>query len=131
MVPLAWVIDRRGLLRGAIIAAIIVVGSVVLSPGRWAEYGQFLETASIPDGSYNLAAGTPLLPRIVAAGVIGLLALRWCRLVPLAVTLFYPVLWFHALSTLVGVFSPSRPSDAAVADRTSWAGPAALAVVQP
>jgi hypothetical protein len=110
LVPLAWQRDRRGLLVGAGVAAAVTIASVLVSPNAWADYVRFLGTTSFPSGWYNLLEGVPLVLRLAVAFALAIAALRWVRLAPLAVLLAYPVVWFHALSTLVAVVTPINRS---------------------
>jgi hypothetical protein len=103
LVPLAWFRDRRGLLIGIVPTLAIIGVSVLLGPKLWSDYAAYLGRAEFPSGWYNLAVGIPLLARLVIAGLVALLAIRWVRLAPVAVFLAYPVVWFHGLSTLVAV----------------------------
>lgn len=106
LVPLGWLLDRRGLLAGIGVAAIIVIGSIVLAPDAWRDYLEFLAAGALPTGWYNLLVDVPVLPRIALAAAVGLAATRWIRLAPVAVLLAYPVVWFHALSTLTAMVAP-------------------------
>jgi len=106
LVPLAWLRDRRGLLIGIVPTLIVIALSVLIDPKLWSDYAAYLGRAEFPSGWYNLAAGIPLVARLVVAGVVSILAVRWVRLAPVAVLLAYPVVWFHGLSTLVSVVAP-------------------------
>jgi hypothetical protein len=116
LVPLAWMRDRTGLILGIVPTLAVVAVSVILAPVAWRDYIAFLGSAEFPSGWYNIAAGVPLVPRLIAAGVLALLTVRWVRLAPVAVLLAYPVVWFHGLSTLVAVVAP-LPRPAAVTRR--------------
>jgi hypothetical protein len=106
LVPLAVFRDWRGLLIGILPALAIVAVSYLLAPALWSDYAAYLGRAEFPSGWYNLAVGIPLVARLVVAGIVSLLAVRWVRLAPVAVFLAYPVVWFHGLSTLVAVVAP-------------------------
>jgi hypothetical protein len=106
LAPLSWRLDRRGLLIGIAAAAAAVAASFAVAPGAWADYVGWLTTTSFPSGWYNVAEYVPLPVRLALAVVLGLAAMRWIRLAPIAVLLAYPVVWFHALSTLVAVITP-------------------------
>lgn len=111
LVPLAWLADRRGLLLGAGIAALAATASILLARRDWEDYLAFLASGSLPTGWYNVLVGIPVIPRLVVAGALGLAAVRWIRLAPIAVTLAYPVVWLHSLSTLTAVLAPLRTRD--------------------
>lgn len=113
LAPLGWVRDRRGFLLGVGLSAAIVAVSIVMAADRWAEYLRFLSTSAFPSGWYNLAEFVPLPLRLAAAAALGLVAIRWARLAPIAVLLAYPVVWFHSLSTLVAIVTPLRPATSA------------------
>ena len=106
LAPLAWQRDRRGLILGVAVAAATTSASIVLAHGAWEDYLAFLASGTLPTGSYNVLVGVPLLPRLIVAGAIGLAATRWIRLAPFAVLLAYPVVWYHALSTLTAIAAP-------------------------
>lgn len=106
LAPLGWQRDRRGLLAGIGATALVVAVSFLLVPVAWTDYLHFLGTTSFPSGWYNLAENVPLPLRLALAAAAGIAALRWVRLAPIAVLLAYPVLWFHALSTLVAMVAP-------------------------
>jgi hypothetical protein len=112
LVPLSWRLDRRGLLVGVGVAAAAVAASFVMAPAAWTDYAAWLTTTSFPSGWYNVAEFVPLPLRLAAAAALGLAAIRWVRLAPIAVVLAYPVVWFHSLSTLVAIITPLRPAQA-------------------
>ncbi|HSO30441.1 MAG TPA: hypothetical protein VLS28_11090 [Candidatus Sulfomarinibacteraceae bacterium] len=122
LAPLAWLRDRRGLLLGVGVAAIVAIGSIVLATDAWREYFDFLASGTLPTGSYNVLVGVPVVPRLIAAAAFGLAAVRWIRLAPIAVLLAYPVVWFHGLSTLTAVVAPVSRSPRARPDLTASAG---------
>jgi Glycosyltransferase family 87 len=109
LVPLAWVRDRRGLLVGAALAITVAAASFALAPAAWFDYAQYLTTNAFPSGWYNVAENVPLPLRLALAVAAGFAAIRWVRLAPIAIVLAYPVVWFHALSTLVAIVSPLTP----------------------
>lgn len=109
LVPLGWRMDRRGILMGIGLTALVVGGSVVVAPAAWGDYLRFLGTTEFPSGWYNLAENVPLPLRLAAAAAAGIAAVRWVRFAPIAVLLAYPVVWFHALSTLVALAAPVAP----------------------
>jgi len=106
LIFVAWKRDRSWLLRGAAVAAAVVAVSIAAAPGAWKDYIAFLSAGSLPTGGYTLLAWAPLALRLVAAAALGLAAVRWIRLAPIAVTLAYPVVWVAALSTLTAVVTP-------------------------
>jgi hypothetical protein len=106
LAPAAWVRDRRGLIVGVAGAAIAVILSVILTHQAWVDYLAFVASGSLPTGWYNVLVGVPVPLRLGVAAILGVAAVRWIRLAPIAVTLAYPVVWFHGLSTLTAVFAP-------------------------
>jgi hypothetical protein len=119
LVPLAWVMDRRGLLLGAGIVGAAILASVALSPAAWSDYATYLRGSQFPTGWYNIAENVPLPLRLGVAAVLAIAATRWVRLAPVALVLAYPIVWFHGLSTLVavaapGVVAPRRADNRAV-----------------
>ena len=129
LAPIGLRFDRRGLLIGLAVTGGLVGLSYVINQAAWADFLGFLQSTTFPRGWYNLAEAVPLPVRLAAAAVLGLAAIRWVRLAPLAVLLAYPVVWFHALSTLVAVASPVR--DAVSAPATSKALEGAPAIREP
>ncbi len=125
LAPLAWLGDRRGLLLGIAVTAAITIASIVLATDAWRDYLEFLASGTLPTGSYNVLVGVPVLPRLVVAGIIGVAATRWIRLAPIAVLLAYPVVWFHALSTLTAMVAPTnRPQPMGAVAQASDGWPA-------
>lgn len=106
LVPIAWQRDRRGLLIGVAGIAILVLVSIALSPAAWSDYLAFLSRHAEPAPGYKFLESVPYVLRLAVAGAIGLAAVRWIRLAPIAVLLAYPVVWFHALSTLTAIAAP-------------------------
>jgi hypothetical protein len=109
LAPLQWRLDRRGLVVGLLVAAGLVIVSLLLQPGAWSDYIRFIRGSEFPSGWYNVAEGVPLPVRLALSVAAAFAALKWIRLAPVAVTLAYPILWFHALSTLVAVVAPVAP----------------------
>ena len=108
-VPVALRDDPRGLLKGAGIAAGIVLVSFALAPSLWLDYAHFMTGVSTVDSSwYNLGALVPLPLRLGLAAAVAIAALRWRRLLAVAATLALPVLWFHGLSMLIAVVARPR-----------------------
>lgn len=125
LAPVAWLRDRRGLLQGIGVAVAAAAASIVLATDSWRDYLEFLASGRLPTGSYNVLVGVPVVPRLVVAAALGLAAVRWIRLAPIAVLLAYPVVWFHGLSTLTAVVAPIGRSPRARPDRTvrpGWPG---------
>jgi hypothetical protein len=106
LAPLAWLSDRRGLLLGVGVTAVIAAVSIVLTASAWGDYLAFLAAGELPSGWYNVLVFVPVIPRLIVAGALGLAATRWIRLAPIAVTLAYPVVWLHGLSTLAAIVTP-------------------------
>jgi len=106
LAPLAWLHDRRGLLIGSAAGGLVAAVSIALAPGAWNEYLVFLTSHSLPADGYKILYSVPLVVRLVFAALVGLAAVRWIRLAPVAVALPYPIVWFHALSTLAAVVTP-------------------------
>lgn len=119
LIPLAWSVDRKGLLRGLLLALVVVAVSLATVPTYWREYLTFLTTAPYPTAPYNVLAAVPIPARLAMAVIAGFLAIRWVRLAPVAVVLAYPVVWFHGLSTLLAVFAP-LPASARVRRPRWW-----------
>jgi Glycosyltransferase family 87 len=113
--------QRRGLIGGAAIAVALVGISIAVTPGAWQDYITFLRSGSLPTGAYNVLAFMPLSIRLALAAGLAVAAVRWIRLAPVAVTLAYPVVWFHALSTLTAVVRPLRAP--AGGGPVVWRGP--------
>lgn len=120
LAPLAWMRDRKRFVVGVIVIGLVVLASYALSPASWSGYIDFLSLHSQPEPGYKILFSVPIPIRLAAAAVVGLAAVRWVRLAPVAVTLAYPIIWFHALSTLVAIVAPTSPRVAARdADRTA------------
>lgn len=113
LAPLAWMRDRRGLLIGVAVIVIAALVSYALSPASWSSYLDFLSQHAQPEPGYKVLFSVPIPIRLVVAAIVGLAAVRWVRLAPVAVTLAYPIIWFHALSTLVAVVAPAGSRDPA------------------
>jgi hypothetical protein len=110
LLPLAWQGDRRGLIAGGVAAGAGAIVSIAVAPSAWEDFVRFLRTTSFPSGWYNLAEDVPVVLRLGIAATLGVAATRWVRLAPVAVLLAYPVVWYHALSTLVAMGAPiGRP----------------------
>lgn len=118
LVPLAFVADRRGFLAGLVVAALAVGISILVAPGPWADFAAFLGRAPEPTWWTNLSRGTPLLPRLVLALALGVAAIRWRRLAPIAVVIGLPIVWLTSLSILVAVAAPLRAGDAVAGQRS-------------
>ena len=129
LAPLAWRLDRRGLLVGGLIAGAALAVSYVADPRAWSDYVTFLQGpgSRTPHIWFNLTESVPLPVRLGVAFALGLAAIRWIRLAPFAVLLAYPAVWFHAVSTVVAAFGPvaSRvPSEAAAVEGSERRGQA-------
>jgi hypothetical protein len=124
LAPIAWLVDRRGLLAGVGLTAAVAAVSIVVTTSAWEEYLDFLVSGELPTGWYNLLVVVPVIPRLLVAAALGLAATRWIRLAPIAVTLAYPVVWLHALSTLTAIAAPVPSRTAARAPATTQALPA-------
>jgi hypothetical protein len=111
LVPLGWLRDRRGLVVGGLITGAVAAVSFALSPASWTDYFGFVGTLRDVDGFWNLAVAFPFPFRLVAALALGLLAIRWIRLAPIAVVLAYPIVWFSSLSTFVALVAPVSQRD--------------------
>lgn len=122
LVPLGLAHDRRGLLLGAGVAAIAVGGSIAIAPHYWPEYGAFLSANQLPEVPAVALTVLPLPVRLAIATGLGLAALRYVRLAPVAVVLAYPVVWATSLSTLVAVAAmvPSPRGVPAWSPRRAW-----------
>lgn len=91
-----------------------------LAPRLWFDYLGFMTRATEPSGWFNLGAFIWTPARLAIAATIAVLAIRQPRLSAVAVTLAYPVLWLHSLSTLVAIVA--KPAGAI---RHAAAGPQA------
>ena len=92
-----------------------------LAPGLWFDYLTFITRATEPhSGWFNLGSFIWTPARLAIAAAIAILAIRQPRLSAVAVTLAYPVLWLHSLSTLVAIVA--KPAGAI---RHAAAGPQA------
>ena len=108
-VPAAIRLDRRGLLVGAGVALAASALSFALAPQLWHDYLAFITRATEPNSTgYNIGSfiWTPL--RLGIATGFALAAVAWPRLSVVAVTLAYPVLWLHGLSTLTALVARPR-----------------------
>jgi hypothetical protein len=108
-VPAAIRLDRRGLLIGA--GMVLAAGAVsfALAPQLWFDYLAFITRATEPSSTgYNFGSfiWTPL--RLAIAAGFALAAVAWPRLSAVAVTLAYPILWLHGLSTLTALVAHPR-----------------------
>ena len=106
LAPLALVANPRSAVRSGAVALAIVAVSVVLAPALWSAYLDFLSTAQEPTWWTNLSRGIPLALRFIVAMGLGLLAIRWRRVAPLAVLMGLPIVWLSALSILVATVAP-------------------------
>jgi hypothetical protein len=106
LVPLAVIADRKGFLVGLATAALAVAGSVLVAPDLWAGFLAFLGQVPEPSWWTNLSRGTPLALRLAIAMALGVAAIRWRRLAPIAVIVGLPIVWVTSLSILVAVAAP-------------------------
>jgi hypothetical protein len=106
LLPLGVLKDRRGLLAGGLVAGAAVVLSILTVPQLWSSYIEFLETSREPSYWTNLFYGVPIALRLLAALALGLLAMRYRRVAPIAMLIGLPVVWLSALSILVAVAAP-------------------------
>jgi hypothetical protein len=79
---------------------------VALAPRAWSDYLAFLGSNELPNVPAVALTIIPLPVRLVIAALLGLAAVRFTRLAPVAVLLAYPVVWATSLSTLVAVVAP-------------------------
>ena len=110
LAPLAFFLDRRMFLRGAAVALGAVAASIVVAPAQWSAYLDFLSTAREPEWWTNLSHGIAFAPRLLVAVGLGVAAIRWRRVAPLAVLISLPIVWLSALSILVATVVPIRGS---------------------
>jgi hypothetical protein len=121
-VPAALRFGWRDLLVGAAVALAACAVSFALAPALWFDYLAFITRATEPhSGWFNLGSFVWTPGRLAIAASIALVAIRQPRLSAVAVTLAYPVLWLHSLSTLVAIVA--RPATAA---RQAAPGPQAI-----
>lgn len=110
-VAIAWYAVRRewrslGIAVGVTLA--IAAGSFLLAPHLWVAWIALLQASSSP------IIGTPPIEvrAVVALGIVALGARRgWTALLPLAVLIAQPVLWYSAFTLLVGWFALLRSRD--------------------
>ena len=123
LVPIGLILDRSRTLLGAGIALGVVAVSWILAPQAWHDYASFIARARAPEGWYNVLGGVPVLLRLGLAGVLGIASIRYVRVAPLAVTLAYPVVWYHGLATLVAVAAvvPARTRTPRLDDKAASA----------
>lgn len=107
LAPIAWMRDRSGFVIGAVAIGLAVMVSFALSPTTWSGYLDFLSLHAQPEPGYKILFSVPVVVRLAAAAALGLAAVRWVRLAPIAVTLAYPIIWFHSLSTLTAIVAPT------------------------
>lgn len=110
LVPLAFVADRRGFLAGLALAVVATGVSVLVAPTLWGDFIAFLGHVSEPTWWTNLSRGASLAVRLVIALGLGVAAIRWRRLAPIAVIVGLPIIWVTSLSILVAVAAPLRPA---------------------
>lgn len=120
-VPAAIRFGRRDLLVGMAIAFVACAASFAVAPQMWFDYLRFITKATEPQGWFNIGSYVWTPARLAVAAVFALLAFRQPRLSAVAVTLAYPVLWLHSLSTLIAVVAkpadaPTRPELAPIGD---------------
>jgi|GEM_PF-2877601 hypothetical protein len=106
LAPIGFLRDRRGFLTGALVAGVVLLASVALAPRAWSDYLAFLDSNVLPNVPAVALTIIPLPVRLVIAALLGLAAVRFTRLAPVAVLLAYPVVWATSLSTLVAVVAP-------------------------
>ena len=113
LVPLAMAKNRPDFIVGMGLAVTAMSISVLATPQLWAQYVHFLATSSEPSYWANLLYGVPSVVRLLVAVAVGLAAIRWLRLAPVALLIGLPVVWVGTLSVLVAVAAPiRRPTEA-------------------
>jgi hypothetical protein len=95
--------EWRPMWTAGLTTAAFVVASAVIAPQLWLEWLRHLavaETIATPN-----QVPVPLVVRLVLAAVVLLWGARrgWTWVIPIAMTLALPVLWFHGLAVLVAV----------------------------
>ncbi len=127
LAPMAFLADRRTFLLSGAIALAAVVVSVAIAPTMWTDYVAFLRNAQEPTWWTNLSQGIPLAPRLLVGMALGVAAIRWPRLAPLAVLIALPIVWLSALSILVATVAPipAQVTSRAPASAPSGVEPAA------
>lgn len=106
LAPMAFLADRRTFLFSGAIALGAVAVSVALAPALWSDYVTFLRSAQEPTWWTNLSRGFPLAARLLVGMGLGVAAIRWPRLAPLAVLIALPIVWLSAVSILVATVAP-------------------------
>lgn len=129
-VGLVWFAARREWRALAVAVGVtgaIALASFVLDPGAWTDWVRLLGSSGQPVYTPGWYLPVPLLPRVLAAGVLaawgGRTDRRWT--VPVAVTLALPVLWLNGLATLVALVPilQERAVDPGLFDRGTATGP--------
>ncbi|MBI3764598.1 MAG: DUF2029 domain-containing protein [Chloroflexi bacterium] len=101
LVPLAFLADRRIFLASGAVALVAIALSVIVAPTLWQDYRAFLSTAQEPMWWTNLSRGLPFGARLAVAIGVGVAAIRWRRLAPVAVLIGLPIVWLSSVSILV------------------------------
>jgi hypothetical protein len=108
LVPLALAKNRHGLIVGIGAAFTAMAVSLLFTSQLWVQYIQFLGTSQEPSYWANLLYGIPPFVRVPVAVAIGVAAIRWVRLAPVALLIGLPVVWVGTLSVLVAAAVPLR-----------------------
>ena len=106
LVPLAFLNGRAGFVRSWALLLAIVAVSVALAPSLWREYLELLSRTAQPTWWTNLSGDLPLAVRLAVGLGLGLVAIRFVRLAPIAVFVAQPIVWLSSLSILVAVVAP-------------------------
>ncbi len=117
-IGLLWFVFRREwsrLFQALVAAGVIALLCLVLAPGLWLQFLEALRAQSVAVVStptLGVQIGLPI--RLLLAGVVTWYAARTDRrwLVPVAVTLAAPVIWFNVFVTLLAIVPlvASRPA---------------------
>lgn len=117
-IGLVWFLARgewRALLVAIGATAAIAAVSYLLDPAAWGQWIRLLGAGMATAGSGTVSTvgwylPLPLLPRLVAAGLVVIVAARTDRrwMVPVGVVLAMPVIWLNSLAALIAMIPLRR-----------------------
>lgn len=120
LAPIGFLRDRRGFVTGVAVAGVVLLASVALAPRAWSDYLAFLGSNQLPTVPAVALTILPLPLRLALAAGLGIAAVRFVRLAPVAVLLAYPVVWATSLTTLVAIVTPIPASVKQLSWRTAF-----------
>ena len=106
LIPLAFKADWWTFIRAGAVMLVAVGVSIVLAPIAWSDYLWFLADAEQPTWWTNLSRDIPFAIRLLAAMGLGVVAVRWVRVAPIAVLVGLPIVWLSSVSILVATVAP-------------------------